>query len=267
MPRYDEEPFEQQDALNRDAESIVERQPRSNISFTTIFFLFIVFVLFKYLSNNNVDVQVLIDTALTDKTSASSKNLNTPSGKTSIHQLISNGNIREIEKRILSIDKKTINQVVGGMTPIMLAASSGKVELIDLLFTQGADPNVRGSSQRTALQYATERNHIDAAKRLLSYGADIDAFDNGRLTPLIMAANRGYTELGLYYIEKGADVNIQLVKGWTALIDAAARNDTRLAKALLLAGADKELAANNGMKAIDYARQYEHEGMVKLLSK
>lgn len=81
------------------------------------------------------------------------------------------------------------------MTPIMLAASRGNVEIIDLLFTQGADPNKRGSMQRTALQYAAEKNRIEAAERLLAYGADIDAHDNGRLTPLIMAASRGYTNI------------------------------------------------------------------------
>lgn len=82
-----------------------------------------------------------------------------------------------------------------------------------------------------------------------------------------MAANRGYTELGLLLIEKGADVNIQHSAGWAALIDATARNDVKLVKALLRVGANKNLKTNNGLKAIDYARQYGFKNLEKILNK
>jgi ankyrin repeat protein len=147
----------------------------------------------------------------------------------------------------------------------MLAASLGNVEIIDFLFTQGADPNKRGSMQRTASQYATAKNHIAAAKRLLAYGANVDARDNGHITPLIMAADRGYTELALIYISKGAKVNSQHSQGWTALIEAVIRNNPALAKALPKAGADKELVTKDSMRAIDYARQYGHKELLAIL--
>lgn len=86
-----------------------------------------------------------------------------------IHQLVSKGSVYDVEQQLFISDKDMIIEVVSGMTPIMLAATRGSVEIIDLLFTQGADPNKRGSMQRTALQYAVEKNHINAAKRLLFY--------------------------------------------------------------------------------------------------
>lgn len=52
-------------------------------------------------------------------------------------------------------NKASINEVINGMTPMYV---KGDVEIIELLFTQGADPNKRGSMERTALQYAAEKN-------------------------------------------------------------------------------------------------------------
>ena len=80
-----------------------------------------------------------------------------------------------------------------------------------------------------------------------------------------MAANRGFTELGILYVEKGAKLDIQHVNGWTALIDATIRNDARLVQALLAAGANKDIKMKNGMTAFDYAVQYKHKEMIRLL--
>ena len=203
----------------------VERNPRSRFPVWPIVIFALFIAVFSFLSDDGHQIKIKIDPSseqygnLEDEKSKVFSTIN-------IHQVIAGGDIDALKKQLLSIEGEAINEVVGGMTPIMIAASMGNVAMIDLLFTQGADPDKRGSMERTALQYATEKNHVEAAKRLLDYGADIDAFDNGKLTPLIMAANRGYTELGLIYVKKGANVNSQHSQGWTALIDAVIRNDT-----------------------------------------
>lgn len=268
MSKDNEELIRRRLSLDDEADPVVERQPRSDFSILPIIIvIFVLYQLFNVLSENESVIQVLTDSILSEEATFNQQSLDEEYKEISIHQLVSKGDVSEVEQRLLISDREAINEVVAGMTPIMLAATSGSVEIIDLLFTQGANPNKRGSMQRTALQYATEKNHIEAAMRLLSYGAEIDAYDNGRLTPLIMAASRGHSELALLYIEKGADVNIQHIQGWTALIDAAAHGDTKLVKALLEANADKDLAAENGMKAIDYAREYRFTNIVKILGK
>lgn len=246
--------------------SVIERHPRSKFSLLPIIILFFAFLLYGVVTSYNEIEQVEQKTVMSHE-STDSNNSQGKGNKLSLHQLVASSDVKGIAENIYTLDKVTINSVVNGMTPIMLAASHGNVDIIDLLFTQGADPNKRGAMQRTALQYAVEKNHIEAAQRLLDYGADIDAYDNGQLTPLVMAASRNYTELGLLFIEKGADVNIQHVEGWTALIDAAAHNNEKLVIALLEAGADKNLKAKNGKKAIDYAKEYGFPNMVKILSK
>ena len=268
MSRNDEEIRRQLERYDDEPDLVVNRQPQSSVSIIPFIIILVgLYFVFNFYSENKTKVKELTK-AVTAKVATTEKLASKVISKKNagLHQIIANGEVDEVKQALLT-DTEAINQVINGMTPIMLAASRGNVEIIDLLFTQGADPNKRGSMERTALQYAAEKNHIGAAERLLAYGADIDAYDNGRLTPLVMAANRGYTELGLLLIEKGADVDIQHVEGWTALIDATAKNDVKLVKALLEAGANKDLKAKNGLKALDYARQYGFKNLEIILSK
>ncbi len=165
----------------------------------------------------------------------------------------------EISRILAGVDSDSLNQAVKGMTPLMTAAAIGNTQIVNLLLVSGADPNQRGSANRTALQYAVEKNHIDAATLLLNFGADINGYDNGRLTPLIMAADRNHEKLALLLIERGADVDIQHKQGFTALIDAARNGNENLVQALLEAGADKMLKTKNGWDAESIARHYQHD--------
>ena len=267
MSKPKEKLIRRKHVLNGEFDSVVERHPRSNFPVLPIIVFFVIYLLFNYISKDELVIQVVTDSTSPKDTILYKQKQDEASKAVNIHQLISKGTVSEIEQQFLLLDRKTINEVVRGMTPIMLAASSGSVETIDLLLTQGADPNKRGSMQRTVLQYAAEKNHIEAARRLLAYGADIDAYDNSHLTPLIMTADRGYTELGLLLISEGADVNIQHFQGWNALIDAARNGDEMLVSALLDAGADKNISLTNGMRAIDFAKQNGHTYIVKILGK
>jgi ankyrin repeat protein len=246
---------------------VVERNPTNRIPLLPLFTLAFIYFLFIYVWPEFKKSQYDAETATRIEATTNTQDSAELALTGNIHQLVINGTADDIAQQLASLDKQAINSVVNGMTPIMLAASRGSVEIIDLLFTQGAEPNKRGSAKRTALQYATEKNHIEAAKRLLAYGADLDAYDNGRLTPLIMAADRGFTELGLLLLEKGANPNIQHSQGWTALIDAARNGDETFVNALLEAGANKDIALTNGMKARDIAKQYGHKKIIKILSK
>jgi len=251
--------------VSDDQAPLIERYPRSKLSVFPIVIFFIIFISYHYVSTYQKSLLNPSDTESILESYTSVDNRNN-SQSINLHELVSKNTYEEIGEQLYEVDKVYINEVVGGMTPIMLAASRGDIEIIDLLFTQGADPNKRGSAERTALQYAVEKNHVDAAKRLLAYGADIDAFDNGRLTPLIMAADRGYTELALILLEKGADPNIQHSQGWTALIDAARNGDEILVNALLEAGAKEDILMKNGMMARDVAKRNGHSDIVNILA-
>lgn len=175
-----------------------------------------------------------------------------PSG---VHALIRQS-YEVLSQKIYDFDEDEINSVKSGMTPVMLAASLGKSEHIVVLVNNGADPNKKGSSNRTALQYAAAYNHIDAAKRLIEAGADLDGADNSGLTPLIMAADRGYTELGKVLVAAGANVNAQMKpKGYTALMDAAESNNLDFVLILIGKEVDPFLKDKYGRTALDLAKK------------
>jgi ankyrin repeat protein len=177
------------------------------------------------------------------------------------YQAVSRGDINQVRQYLNELKPGEINTVIGGMTPVMKAASTGNPELVELLINHGADPDKRGSHQRTALQYAAEKNRLDAAKVLLKHGADINGTDNTRLSPLTMAADRGYHDFAMFLIDKGADVNIQHTQGWTALIDAVRNGDLVLVRRLVEAGADLQLRDQHGRNALDYARNNNHQAV------
>lgn len=182
-----------------------------------------------------------------------------------LHQAIRKNDVKNIIAILSRATADEINTVNHGMTSVMLASSIGNPEVVDLLLQSGADPNKRGSQQRTALQYAVEKNRLAVARLLVQHGADINGVDNGRLSPLVMAADRNYEELALFLIAAGADVNIQHVQGWTALIDATRNGNTRLVRQLLEAGADVHAKTSKGLTAADYAQQYDRQQIRNLL--
>ena len=188
-----------------------------------------------------------------------------PSAADRLHALIRAGDIDAAAMLAAQLDDRALNRVVDGMTAVMLAASHGDAVLVATLVEHGADPNRRGSSERTALQYAAETNRIAAVRVLLDAGADIDGVDDTRLSPLVMAAERGYTDLGLLLIERGADVDIAHVQGWTALIDAARSGNAVLVERLLEAGARVDGPQVNGWDALGFARKEGHDEIVRLL--
>lgn len=181
------------------------------------------------------------------------------------YQSTARGDLTTMKNMIDQLQPRDINAVTNGMTPIMKASSLGREDIVFFLLEHNADPNKRGSSQRTALQYAAERNRLAVAKILINNGADINGVDNSKLSPLIMAADRRYHELAMYLIEQGADVNIQHNQGWTALIDASVSGDVELVKRLLKEGADVHAKTRNGWTALDYAKHRKRYDVIPYL--
>ncbi|MEG6586703.1 ankyrin repeat domain-containing protein, partial [Dendrosporobacter sp. 1207_IL3150] len=77
-----------------------------------------------------------------------------------------------------------------GFTPLMAAASFGRVEVIDLLIRQGAAVNAKDRDEQTALMKAVRYNHTDAVKLLLQAGADLNTKDIKGNTSLSLAQEK-----------------------------------------------------------------------------
>jgi len=116
----------------------------------------------------------------------------------------------------------TVDATSGGLTPLMLAASSAGAETVEALVQGGADmdiinPNWDGS---TALHYAAREGNVEALGALLDAGfGNIDLQNTQKRTALMYAAIEGKAEAVEILVERGAELNIRdqfntTARGW-----------------------------------------------------
>ena len=96
----------------------------------------------------------------------------------------------------------------GGTTGMHIAAASGNLQIIAILYKAGADVNQHDNLGSTPLDYATERDHLDAAKLLLDMKANINDQNKNGMTALMFAAKTGDIELVRALLDHGANPNM-----------------------------------------------------------
>lgn len=149
---------------------------------------------------------------------------------------------------------------VRSMTPLMLSAKHGRLELVRLLIDQGAylEAKDKYGGFQTPLMHAVVGGHLDVARLLLSKGADADAVAmgvgvsslNGKLerrtgwrmkewTPLVYAAEEGHVEMARLLVSYGAQLG-------TPLRSAAQQGHVLLARLLISKGADVNAETKDG---------------------
>src|SRR5262245_48708395 len=119
--------------------------------------------------------------------------------------------------------------------PLQDAAREGDVEQIKQLLAQGADIN-QSTGTATALYYAIQEDHSDAAVLLIDRGADVNAPSIWG-TPLHAGAAEGLTEVVRLLLEHGADPNAR-TNLQTPLHLAAKNGHIEVVRLLLDYGAD-----------------------------
>jgi ankyrin len=104
-------------------------------------------------------------------------------------------------------------------TSLMRAAFSADLELVKLLLSYGADPNVISSDGETMVAAAAGLGFIQgyskgrspaerlaAVKLFVELGGDVNQADDYGITPLMVAGNMGDTAIIQYLVDKGADL-------------------------------------------------------------
>jgi ankyrin repeat protein len=139
-----------------------------------------------------------------------------------------------------------------GATPLVRAAQSGDVALIQLLLAHGADPKIRTSFGDTALTAAagigwvegvtreqSPEESIETVKLLLDLGLDVNAANLDGRTPLMASAHKGNPEVVRLLVARGAKLDTR---------DHGSRDTHNV-----------DISGHGGWQALDYA-----DGLVRV---
>ncbi len=131
-------------------------------------------------------------------------------------------------------------------TALHFAASSNKLQVVDLLLRKGANIDAKDNLGKTALHIAVSEGRLETVKILLKKGANIKALENDGKTALHIAACDGKLEIIDFLLQKGADIEAQDNLGQTALHNAVSYLDNYMKLSL-----DNLLNKDFDIKAID----------------
>lgn len=118
-----------------------------------------------------------------------------------------------LDQPMVKVESRNSN----GESPLMMAALKGELAWVQRLIQRGAEVNKPGW---TALHYAAsfpEQGSDAVVALLLEHHAYIDAESPNRTTPLMMAARYGHLLVVKRLLEEGADPTLRNEQGLTAL--------------------------------------------------
>ena len=164
---------------------------------------------------------------------------------------------------------------------VKMGVKKGVIEPVLVMLYMGADVREKDEQGRNALHYASAGGSLFLVQNFLSesikqndekYSNHIIALkdyvnekDNNGASALAAAAVQGCTGIVQLLLANGADVDIKGKDGSTPLILASVMGRVCVVKALLENKAKQNIANNTGLRAIDYAIQYKHAEVIRLL--
>ncbi|XP_072245194.1 uncharacterized protein kank4 [Leuresthes tenuis] len=160
-------------------------------------------------------------------------NLTDGNGNMALHYSVSHSNFPVVKLLLDTGLCETDNVNKAGYTPVMLAAltaaeSPDDLEVAQQLLRLG-DVNARSrQAGQTALMLAVSHGRVAMVKLLLSCGADVNAQDREGSTALMCASEHGHTHIAGLLLETGqCDTSLTDKNGQTALsvAEAAAHQD------------------------------------------
>ena len=218
---------------------------------------FIIILCFAFLSFCNT---IYADT-VTDAIKAVAKN-----DYTTIKKMLDNG---------LDPNLKGKGSAQAGL--LNTACNRGRVKIVQLLLSRGADVNLAGNQGRTPMMGAARNaKTLDILKILIKKGANIQAVDDHGVSvfdnAVIGVVSRQTSMESLkFLVNQGLNVNKSTLKGkttgYTALMMAARSNHIELAKYLISKGANVNANAEQGDTPLSIAMEEKHKKMMALLKK
>lgn len=163
--------------------------------------------------------------------------------------------------------KKVINAPdKQGMTPLFYAIKAKKMENIEFLLNQGANPNQRNDNLYTPLLIACQKELFPVVRQLIQAGADVNMRGTiEHLTPLFISLANESDEISLYLIMKGADCRARTRDGSTIAHASAQSGKINVLRFLSNKGISLNESNVKGTHPIHVAAQYGQNEVLELL--
>ena len=88
----------------------------------------------------------------------------------SIHNAAHSGDIEAIKQAIADGVNVNSKGIIGGSTPLLIAAMEGHNEVVELLISKGADVNTKHNIGHTPLDWAISNDQTETADLLRKHG-------------------------------------------------------------------------------------------------
>ncbi|XP_048245484.1 ankyrin-1-like [Haliotis rufescens] len=169
---------------------------------------------------------------------------------------VATGNVDMMDILIAAGSDVNHQTFTGKMSALYLASSKNDIATVKYLLNHGANVDLKGMDDSTALHLAILVDHQNMVKLLIQNGARIDTKDPLGITPMHLACRAGNTEILNMLLENKADINVPNALGEQPLSIAAYYDSREVVNVLISAGVeidhlDKEKYANALFLAAD----------------
>ena len=149
---------------------------------------------------------------------------------------------------------------VRGTTPLIGAASCGRLDTVRLLIDSGANPNLASSNEGTALSVASHYGYAAVVSLLIANGANVEQGLKSGATPLYCACTEGggHNDVVKVLLSKGSDVDRHTDRWWRPIAAACYYGHKEVVSTLLKYNAD--VTPFHGICPIEQATEQGHEG-------
>jgi ankyrin repeat protein len=191
-------------------------------------------------------------------------------GMTAIMAAAGRGHVRVVHMLLQDLALGAVHQSdLGGKTAMHWAAVGGSVEMMTYLMSKGASAATRAAWGVTPLMMAAMSGHVGVVQMLVErvHQVNLEEAHAGGQTALHLAASYGHADTVAFLLSKQAEPNVRDIENKTPLVRAAQQGHAAVARLLAqhLGRQRVDETDAEGRTALFWAAQEGHEETVEVL--